>query len=251
MVSMRDSIKTSKIWDKRWASENVSLFIKNSFFTDAWTLHHKKLIDKYLTKLNPNSIFLEAGCGLGQWCFYVSQKYKIRSVGVDIANETIEKLNEYCKTHKNKLVSFLIADLNTNSLPSNHYDMFVSLGVIEHFEDSKPMMDNLHRILKQGGFGIVTTPNLYSLHTITRPIAKIIGRWDIGYEKSFSPDSLRLLAIDSGFRVVEYGVLLSGELFGTFLNKLPLIGNFFLNLSYFLEKRQKTFGFISYIVVEN
>lgn len=236
------------IWDKKWNNLDIGDFKRNSFLEDNWTLSHKEIIDKYLKRVKKDGVFLEAGCGMGHWCFYASEKYKIKSVGVDVAQKTIARLNDY--RAGDSLTSFLTDDLNDSKLQNNYFDMFVSLGVIEHFKDHRPMMKNLNRILRPGGVGIITTPNVYSLHTLTRPILRFWGKWDIGYEKSFSPNKLKQMSREAGFKVLERGVLPSGELFGCFLNSLPALGKIFKKASLLIEKTQNIFGFISFVVVQ-
>jgi len=240
-------INTGEIWDRRWEGIDVKAFKDQSFINDKWTLFHKSLIEKYLKKLDKDAVFMEAGCGPGQWCFHVSEKFKIKSIGVDVAEKTIEKLNEHnCRKGH---VSFVADDLNNSQLKSNLCDMFVSLGVIEHTRDSKPMMRTLHRLTRPNGIGVITVPNLYSIHTFTRPVLSFLGKWDIGYEKSFSSRSLRRLAMGAGFDLIEEGILPTGELLGTFLIKRGGIGRLIERFCYFIERRQRLFGFITYIVV--
>lgn len=243
---MNNNLKVGDIWDKKWEKLDVLDFKAIAFKSDPWTMHHKPLIEKYINEVSRNGVFLEAGCGMGHWCFYISEKYGMKSLGVDIAKDTIEKLQK----NQGGLVSFTIDDLNNSKLENNSIDMFISLGVVEHFKDSNPMVKNLNQLLKPGGVGIITVPNIYSIHTITRPILQFFNKWDIGYEKSFSPGKLKILAKSNGFNIVEYGTLPSGELFGCFLNNLPIIGEIIRKISLFIEKKQNIFGFISYIVVK-
>lgn len=235
-----------KVWDKKWEVLDMDKFREKAFESDPWTIHHRKIIEKYAQKIEKDGVFLEAGCGMGHWCFYVSQKYGIKTVGADIAEETIAKLQKM----ETDLSKFLIDDLNDSKLESNSFDMLISLGVVEHFKDSNQMMRNLNRILKPDGVAIITVPNAYSMHTITRPILQLLGKWDIGFEKSFSPQKLKELAWENNFRVIESGILPSGEMFGLFLNNIPIIGKWIEKLSFYIENKQNTFGFISCVVVK-
>lgn len=247
MLQNSNSLSVGEIWDRKWGKVDIDKFRCQSFFADRWTIYHKSLIERYLKKLNKNSVFLEAGCGLGHWCFYISEKYKIKSIGVDIAEETIKCLNNY--NNKNSLASFLVDDLNSSHLANNCCDMFISLGVIEHFEDSTPMMKTLYRLVKPGGVGVITVPNVYCVQTFTRPLLQRLGKWDIGYEKSFSPKSLREIVLSVGFDIIEDGILPTGELFGSFLSYIPFVGKIFRRISYFIESRQSIFGFFLFVVV--
>lgn len=241
---------TKEVWDRFYQRFAIDKFIKDSFSTDRWTVHHQPIIDKYLSQLKKTNIFLEAGCGLGQWCYYAANNYGIQAIGVDIAEETIRKMNEHAIYSKSQsMVTFICDDLNNTKLGAESADMFISLGVIEHFSDSSPMMRSLFKILKPGGIGLISVPNTYSIHTMTRPILQLLDQWEIGYEKSFSPASLKELSIDTGFKVIEGGIIPSGEMFGCFLNSIPILGKYIEKLSFRIERNQNTFGFISYVIV--
>lgn len=244
---MKQKVDTGEVWDDKWRGIDLNKFYERSFVDDKWTLFHKSLIDGYLEELSSDAVFLEAGCGLGQWCFYASEKYNTRSIGVDVAEETINKLNEH--NPQKERVSFVVDDLNNSSLESGLCDMFISLGVIEHSRDSVPMLKTLYRVTKPGGIGVITVPNLYSMHYITRPILQFIGKWNIGYEKSFSNKALKRIVTSVGFEVIDDGLLPTGELFGNTSINLPLLGRLFESLSFFLERRQKIFGFLAFVVV--
>jgi len=154
--------------------------------------------------------------------------------------------SRYVKEHELTNVTFINDDLNKTKLPTKYCDVFVSLGVIEHFKDSKPMLKSLHKILKTEGIGLITVPNLYSMHTFTRPILKLIGKWAIGYEKSFTPEGLRRICKACGFSIKEIGVLPTGCLFGLYLTSLfPALQK----ISYWIENKQNTFGFVTYVLV--
>jgi 2-polyprenyl-3-methyl-5-hydroxy-6-metoxy-1,4-benzoquinol methylase len=126
--------------------------------------------------------------------------------------------------------------------------MLITLGVIEHFRDSRPMLYTLQRVIKPNGYAIISVPNWFCVHPLTRAILKLIGKWNLGYEKSISPSGLARLTRSVGFTVIEYGVLPSGEMFGSFLNSLYPLGRYLRRLSYFIEWHNRCFGFISYVV---
>lgn len=249
---MSEIKEIAELWDRKWQREEINIFSQIEECRDNWTKHHFPFIDTKLSRMaeDKDAIFLEAGCGLGQWCIYATQKYGIKSIGVDIAINTIERLKKYVKENNLKNIEFIKDDLRETKLPSDTFDFFICLGVIEHFYNSKIIVDNLYRVTKRGGEGLISVPNLYSIHTITRPLARLLNRWEIGYEKSFSPKRLKDLVEKSGFKVIHFGVIPSGEMFGCTLNNIPLFGRLFNKLSYLIERHQKILGFISYVWVK-
>jgi SAM-dependent methyltransferase len=241
----------SQLWDGQWGQiKDVASFVDIERTQDVWTRCHLPLIDNKLRRLSAGSYFLEAGCGMGQWCIYANQKYGVKSLGIDIAGNTVGRMNEYIKRSKMLDVEFLVDDLRDTALPADTFDFFVCLGVIEHFHNPQKLLRNLYKVTKKNGEGLLTVPNVYSFHTFSRPLAQWLHTWHLGYEESFTAGRLRRLVQECGFRVVDAGIIPSGVLFGCRINSLPFVGRFFQRFSYVLESRQKTLGFIRYIWVK-
>jgi SAM-dependent methyltransferase len=247
---MRTPVPAGKIWDEKWHGIDVLQFKDDAFIHDRWTRFHISLVEKYLNRLKEGSLFLEAGCGMGQWCFYSAKKYKVRVIGVDIARENIENLKRISFQQGYGKIDFMVDDLAFSLLESNLCDMFISLGVIEHSRDNALIIKNLYRVLKPDGIGIITVPNVYALHTLTRPVLQLLNRWNIGYECSFSLRNLRRLVTGSGFKIIESGILPTGELFGTFLNNIPIFGKLIRRIGLSIETKQNIFGFLAFAVLK-
>lgn len=70
----------------------------------------------------------------------------------------------------------LIADNITNSkLPSHSFDLILCTEVIEHIDDSKSALREMHRLLKPGGILIVSTPQRYSPLELMAKVAFLPG----------------------------------------------------------------------------
>jgi len=236
------------LWDSRWSKYELKNVVDVDKIDDPWTAIHLDILKKELSALPPNGKFLEAGCGLGQWCFYVS-KIGHRAVGVDIAKDIIKNLNEFI-SGKNEYqnIKFIVDDLTHSKLESNQFDFIVSLGVIEHFPDSAPMLNELYRLLKPNGKIFISVPNIFALHTITRPLTKLFGWWKIGYEKSYTSRRLIAEIKKSNFKLERIGILPSGQFFGRILTTIPLFGSIFKKIGYLVEKRQNVFGLYIYVI---
>jgi len=63
--------------------------------------------------------------------------------------------------------SFLLDDLMDSIIPDNSFDCVMSFGLLEHFCDLKPIIDNLTRMVKPGGIQIhLVIPKKFSTQTI-------------------------------------------------------------------------------------
>lgn len=99
---------------------------------------------------------LDIGCGSG----YLSQKLIKRSnivIGLDINSQ-----NKYGLKEKN--VNLIIHDLNNNSLPfkDESIDVVLSCHCLEHLYRPDKCLFEIRRVLKKGGYAIISVPNYAS-----------------------------------------------------------------------------------------
>lgn len=63
------------------------------------------------------------------------------------------------KARRSNIESVILADMTKSGLPDDHYDIVVSVEVLEHVEDDETFVAEVSRVLKPGGRFIMTTPN--------------------------------------------------------------------------------------------
>ena len=213
---------------------------------------HLPVVRELLKEIDQGSFVLEAGCGMGQWVSY-ADSFSHTAVGIDVVKETLRKAQTW---HSNENASFkgsfISGDIRSLPFRSACFDLVLSFGVIEHFSDPRPLLKEIHRVLKPGGKALITTPNIYCTHTFMRPFLQWIGKWHLGYEDSYSPQQLRMLLEDTDYSVDSFGIMPSGEIFGTAPRYIPLIGPIIYSslrrISFSIEKKTNIFGFWSYAI---
>jgi len=117
-----------------------------------------KLIRHYL---KPASKILDGGCGLGDWVLALSSE-GFDVTGVDISRSTISQLNtifpESC---------FLFGDIRSLPFPDDVYDVYMSLGVFEHFESGpQACLLEAYRLIKPGGLLFISVPHDNLRHSL-------------------------------------------------------------------------------------
>ncbi|MDP9025449.1 MAG: class I SAM-dependent methyltransferase, partial [Candidatus Eremiobacteraeota bacterium] len=190
--------------------------------------------------------------GPGQWLYYVAVKTHGTAVGLDIAADSLERVRSspalapFIAQGRVKLIE---GDIRATPLSDNTFDLVFSFGVIEHVrsDQSQLAVHEFKRLLRPGGRAFITTPNIFCAHTITRPIAKMLGRWTVGYERSLRPVTIARYANEAGLLVEECGVLDTGQLFG---EALSTRFRFLEHFSHQIERAQSTLGFISYCIAK-
>lgn len=99
---------------------------------------------------------LDLGCGFGGVTKLVTDFFSATEVyGVDINPRRLEVARE-------QGIKTIEADLNTSSLPlpPDYFDLVISNGVIEHLYFYDDLITESYRVLKRGGFLVLSLPNL-------------------------------------------------------------------------------------------
>ena len=141
------------------------LFIRKLlyFFIDILLLrtwHVKKVLSQLKKQLKEYSNVLDAGSGLGQYSWRMSQMNNSWQIkGVDIDNEQVEDCNNFfSRAVEGKRVTFETADLTTFTEPGK-YDLIISVDVMEHIEQDQKVFSNFYSSLKSNGFLLISTPS--------------------------------------------------------------------------------------------
>ena len=92
-------------------------------------------------------------------------------------------------------------DLRALRYPNGYFDLVYSQGVVEHFPDHESVIKEQVRVTKPGGFVIVDVPQTFNPYTIYKHVLMALHKWPAGWEKQFSPISLRRSGERCGLRL--------------------------------------------------
>lgn len=141
---------------------------------------------------------LEIGTGSGYGIKIISPK---ASKYVTLDKFDNEYVQEMVKTYEN--VSFTKMEVPPlKGIPDNSFDYVITFQVIEHIEDDKAFVTEIHRVLKKGGKLIVTTPNIKM--TLTR------NPWHI---REYTINELDILLKSQFADVIKNGVYGNSKVF--------------------------------------
>jgi ubiquinone/menaquinone biosynthesis C-methylase UbiE len=109
-----------------------------------------RLIQKYFKH---GGKILDAGCGFGEWVSYLNGKHFV-ATGLDYSETLINRLSiAYPATE------WIAGKIEEIPAADSTFDGVISWGVIEHNEAGpETALSEIFRILKPGGYAIVTVP---------------------------------------------------------------------------------------------
>lgn len=138
--------------------------------------------------------FLDIGCATGMLLESMQRKGWIVK-GVDICRESAE----YGKQHRG--VDIFAGTLHEAGFPDNSFSVIHFSHLIEHVPDPRGFLAEVLRILKPGGFAVITTPNVDGFQ------ARLFGTgWRSAIADHlvlFSRRTLGWVLRDSGFTVLR------------------------------------------------
>jgi len=144
----------------------------------------RRRIDEMVKNLGvkEEELVLDVGCGSGVISRRCSER-GARVVGFDISSRAVS----YAKEKDIKNSSFLIADAQNLPFKPGRFDIAVCGTVIEHLQDPEKSIEEISKVLKDGGRICITTPNSRSLW----PVIEYF--WDrFGRGRAYGETHLRL-----------------------------------------------------------
>lgn len=123
-------------------------------------LNHLNIL-KLASALKNIENFIDLGCDDGKWTLAVAQAARASST------HGLEIVAERATLAKNSGVSAVIGDLNQHlEFEDKSFDLVHANQVIEHVADVDHFAQEVFRILKPGGWAIISTENASSWHNI-------------------------------------------------------------------------------------
>jgi ubiquinone/menaquinone biosynthesis C-methylase UbiE len=163
----------------------------NSFF------YSLLLRQNHFPRLKLGSTLLDVGCGDGNFLLQHRLK-RFKRFGVDINRKALKRLKE----SDSDVVTYC-GNLWEAGFADNYFDFINLSNVMEHISDYDTLLKELKRILKKEGIVRIQVPNSASL------TYHIFGKYWMGLDTPrhlyvFSPQNLKKIFIESGFKILNY-----------------------------------------------
>ena len=219
-----------EFWETHWKK-----FLKEVSLEEYCSAHmqNKTLLPIFEKHLPKEGKLIEGGCGIAPWV-YVLQKKGYDIEGIDFAEDTINFV-------KSKYPDLPVRVGNVFNLdyPNDSVRGYISLGVIEHFEEGpQEILKDIYRVLTNGGVLICSVPYFNPLRRIKNKLGMYNHKGHF-HQYAFTPRELEDYLNKIGFEVVDvyyYGSIkgLKDEII---MFKLPLtfLGKKIVNINRNIE----------------
>ncbi len=146
----------SQIKNKRQSIINLKSYIYMQF--DAF---FSELFKK--PSLNRNMSILELGCGNSKWLPYFKKRFGFDVYGIDYSSKGVELAKKNLEINGLNGGIFLSDMLNPRH-NDKKFDVVVSFGLIEHFNDTRIILEKQSDYVKKNGLLIGVVPNLLGIN---------------------------------------------------------------------------------------
>lgn len=168
-------------WDNMWGNDNTPESIKPH--APGINNHTARMFHEFFGQVfssinTSQSKLLEIGCANSVWLPYFNKEFDFNVTGLDYSQIGCDK-SKFNLNNENVEGSVVCADLFCPpSEMKGTYDVVVSFGVAEHFDDTSKCIKALSVFLKDGGILLTIIPNMagslgYLQKHLNRPVFDI------------------------------------------------------------------------------
>ncbi len=180
------TLTNKEYWDKT-RSDFVPFRVDTTVFSH--------ILEKILP-FNPNYTCADIGAYPGRYLVDFAKRFGYHPVAIEYSDhcEDIETLFEY-----NGIENYTIINKDFFQIKNIQFDVVFSNGFIEHFDDYETVMDAHFKIVKKGGYLIVSVPYIGGFQGILRRLTYI----DEKLNTILSTHNLKIMDLDELKRVMS------------------------------------------------
>jgi len=157
-MGSKEKLSSKEYWNEVLQNTRLPILVKD---TEYGTWLQDVFFGKILTDGNYSTL-MEVGAGSSGWLPYLAKKYNLFVSGLDYSEvgcEICEKNLQYLEVQYDKIICRDIFNWESD----DSYDIIISFGVIEHFDNPEVILRICKKHLSKGGLIITIIPNLNGL----------------------------------------------------------------------------------------
>lgn len=156
-----------------------NLFYSNSYLIDLYSYRHL-FFALNIAELIDNKKILDLGCADGPFLPTLNRNGSI-IIGLDFLLDWLLKAKDLKDSKENSLERVILVNAESHYLPfkNNSIDLIFCLETLEHIPNSISLINEIYRVLKEGGELIYSVPNEIGFSLLIR---QLIGKFT-GFER--------------------------------------------------------------------
>ncbi|HYN08257.1 MAG TPA: class I SAM-dependent methyltransferase [Vicinamibacterales bacterium] len=151
-VGQANELTSVTHWDDVWAG-NVRMSLPSP-----WIIATRNLQRLLRPRVRPGDRFLEIGCAPGKMLAWVAAELGAQVSGLDYSERGLATARRLFSA-LGLQADFRCEDLRATTYAEGSFDIVLSVGVIEHFDDPRDVVREHLRLLAPGGTALMTVPN--------------------------------------------------------------------------------------------
>jgi SAM-dependent methyltransferase len=155
-----------------------------------------RMAEEIPSRMNPGGrIVLEVGAATARDSAALSDLGAM-AVALDYSHAALRLARE--ATSGSAGVILVCGDAFALPFRSGSIDLVFSQGVLEHFREPAPLLEEQARVLRPGGILLIDVPQTFHPYTLLKKVFILLGAWFAGWETQFTMRSLYALIRRSG-----------------------------------------------------
>jgi 2-polyprenyl-3-methyl-5-hydroxy-6-metoxy-1,4-benzoquinol methylase len=167
-MTVQNELTTEAFWNNYWKNIKLPSTVNNASTFDRCL--SERLTEK-IKQVGVKGQVLEIGAAPGKWLAYLSEIGDFKPSGLDYSSAGIEAMKKNFKLLNITPEDFYVGDF-FEIFPKEKYDVVMSFGFIEHFENPHQVIDRHLQWLKPGGVLVLGVPNFNSIHGVLQYFLK-------------------------------------------------------------------------------
>ena len=157
-------LSDKKRWEVFYKDKNLNIFsLINSVVNNFFKKELKKVFEDFIPHQGGLSL-IELGCGNSDWLPYFCSKYRYEVYGVEYLNHACQLAEQKLKLNGCKSYQVYCGDFfELHKTIHFKFNILVSFGVVEHFDNLEYVIKISSYYLNKGGFIITVCPNTKGL----------------------------------------------------------------------------------------
>jgi len=154
-----NELTTVEHWDEIW-SDDIRLRLPSP-----WVIGTRNLQKVIRGHVRPGDRFLEIGCAPGKLLSWVAAELRADVAGLDYSARGLATARRLFSALQ-LTADFRCEDLRATTFAPASFDVVLSVGVIEHFDDPRAVVQDHLKLVKPGGLALITVPDYRGIYGV-------------------------------------------------------------------------------------